>query len=92
MEKLQEKEAVNVLKLLYNFNHILELAVEKNEPSILARYLIDLAGAYSVFYNEHKIIGEDKEVQNARLFLTYSAGIVLKKGAELLGMEIPEKM
>ena len=65
---------------------------EKNEPSILSRYLIDLAKAYSSFYNENKIIVEDKDVQNARVYLTYATGKVLKQGAELLGMQMPEKM
>jgi len=91
-KKLSEKEAIEVVKLLYSFNDILLNAADKNEPSILARYLINLAQAFSSFYNEYKIITEDKEVQDARLFLTYSVGNVLKIGAELLGMEMPNKM
>ncbi len=90
--KLSEKEAIEVIKLLYSFNDVLLNAADKNEPSILARYLINLAQAFSSFYNEYKIITEDKEVQDARLFLTYSVGNVLKIGAELLGMEMPNKM
>ena len=42
--------------------------------------------------NENKIIDEDKDVQNARVYLTYATGKVLKQGAELLGMQMPEKM
>ena len=68
------------------------LAIEKNETSILARYLIDLSKAYSNFYNENKIICDDKNTQNARVFLTYAVGKTLKSGAKLLGMEMPEKM
>ena len=67
-------------------------AAEKNEPSILARYLIDLSQSFSAFYNEHKIIGEEKKVQDTRLYLTYAVGTVLKTGVELLGMEMPERM
>ena len=58
----------------------------------LARYLIDLAKAYSSFYNENKIIVENKDVQNARVYLTYATSEVLKQGANLLGIEMPEKM
>ena len=90
--KLQEKEAINILKLIYTFNEVLQNAADKNEPSILARYLIDLSQSFSTFYNEHKIITEDKSVQDARLFLSYAVGIILKTGAELLGMEMPERM
>lgn len=90
--KLQEKEAVETLKLLYRFNEFVTLAADKNEPSIISRYLIDVAQNFSTFYNEHKIITEDKSVQNARLALTYAVGTVLKSGVMLLGMEMPNKM
>ena len=90
--KLQEKEAVETLKLLYRFNEFVTLAADKNEPSIISRYLIDIAQNFSTFYNEHKIITEDKTVQDARLALTYAVGTVLKSGVTLLGMEMPNKM
>ena len=90
--KLQEKEAVETLKLLYRFNEFVTLAADKNEPSIISRYLIDVAQNFSTFYNEHKIITEDKTVQDARLALTYAVGTVLKSGVTLLGMKMPNKM
>ncbi len=90
--KLNEKEAIVTLKHIYMFNEVIQNVAEKNEPSILARYLIDLSQSFSTFYNEHKIITDDKALQDARLFLTYAAGTVLKTGAELLGMEMPERM
>ncbi len=90
--KLQEKEAIETVKLLYRFNETIETAAQKNEPSIIARYLIDVAQNFSSFYNEHKIIGEEKSIQDARLLLTYCVGIVLKTGVTLLGMEMPDKM
>jgi len=82
----------NIIKLIYNFENILVQVTNKEEPSILSRYLIDLAKAFSSFYNENKIICEDKELQDARIYLTYSVGQILKMGAELLGMEMPNKM
>lgn len=90
--KLQEKQAVETIKLLYRFNEFVESAAQKNEPSIVSRYLIDVAQSFSGFYNEHKIITEDKAVQDARLALTYAVGNVLKTGVTLLGMEMPNKM
>ena len=90
--KLTEKEAFETLKLIYSFNNVVKNAADKNEPSILARYLIDLSQSFSTFYNEHKIITDDKAIQDVRLYLTYAVGIVLKTGAELLGMEMPDRM
>lgn len=91
-EKIQDKESLNVIKNLYKFEEILESVISKNEPSILARYLIDLAQSYSNFYNEHKIIDEDKETQNARVYLSKAVGTVIKSGANLLGIDMPNKM
>lgn len=71
-ELLQDKYSLKVLSSLYNFENILMQVVQKNEPSILARYLIELSQNYSNFYNENKIIDENKDVQNARVFLTKS--------------------
>jgi arginyl-tRNA synthetase len=90
--KLNEKAAIETLKLIYMFNEVIESAADKNEPSILSRYLINLSQSFSTFYNDNKIITDDKAVQDARLFLTYAVGTVLKTGVELLGMEMPERM
>ena len=92
IEKLVDEYSLTILKLIYNFEDVLIQVTDKNEPSILARYLIDLAKAYSSFYNENKIIVEDKNVQNARVYLTYATSEVLKQGANLLGIQMPEKM
>lgn len=92
VQYLQDMDSQNVLKLLYNFGEVLEQVTEKNEPSILSRYLIDVAKAYSSFYNVNKVIVDDEEAKNARVFLTYAVGKVLKIGAGLLGIQMPEKM
>ena len=89
---LQDKESQKVISILYNFEDTLMTIVEKNEPSILARYLIELSQAYSNFYNENKIIDKNKEIQDARLFLSKAVGIVLKTGCNLLGIQMPNKM
>lgn len=91
-ELLQDEYSIKLLKLIYDFEDVLVQVTDKNEPSILSRYLIDVAKTYSNFYNENKIINDDKNLQNARVYLTYSAGIILKTGAGLLGIEMPDKM
>ena len=92
IDNLSDEYSMAILKLIYNFEDILIQVTDKNEPSMLARYLIELAKAYSSFYNENKIIVDDKDVQDARVYLTYAVSQVLKQGANLLGIEMPEKM
>ena len=91
-QHLLDVDSQNILKLIYNFEDILIQVTEKNEPSILSRYLIDVAKAYSTFYNGNKVIVDDEEVKDARVFLTYAVGEVLKIGAGLLGIQMPDKM
>lgn len=89
---LEDEKSFYIIKKIYEFNNILKQVIEKNETSILARYLIELAQGYSNFYNDNKIIVEDKKVQDARLYLAYAVGNVLKIGMKLLGIEMPTKM
>lgn len=89
---LVDEASVNVIKTISNFSNVLEQVVDKNEPSILSRYLIDLSQSFSSFYNANKIICEDKEKQDARLYLTYVVGNILKTGANLLGIQMPDRM
>lgn len=89
---LQDEYSIRLIKLIYELEDILIQVTDKNEPSILSRYLIDIAKAYSNFYNENKIINEDKNLQNARVYLTHSVGKILRIGAGLLGIEMPDRM
>lgn len=90
--KLEDEASMKVINQIYLFGDCIKQAAEKYEPYIIARYLIELAQNFSSFYNENKIIVEEKEIQDARLYLTYATGLILKSGAKLLGIEMPEKM
>ena len=92
VSKLLDNASINLIKAIYSFGTTVEQAADKNEPYIISRYLINLAQLFSNFYNENKIIGEDEETQKARVYLTYCVNIVLKTGASLLGMQMPNKM
>ena len=89
---LQDEYSLNIIKIIYNFEDTLIQVTNKEEPSILSRYLIDLAKAFSNFYNENKILGEEENLQNARIYITYMVSNILKIGMSLLGIQMPEKM
>ena len=89
---LSDDASVKLAKELYDFNNIIKQSADKNEPYIITKYLINVAKLFSTFYNENKIITDDKNIQNARIYLTYCVNIVLKSGASLLGIQMPNKM
>ena len=89
---LNNDTAYKIIKLIYSFQDTIIQVAEKYEPYIIARYLINLAQSFSTFYNENKILGEEKKVQDTRVYLTYAVGNVLKIGASLLGIKMPDRM
>ena len=92
LNKITDDSSIKLLKLINNFENTLLDAMNKNEPSIISRYLIDVSKAFSTFYNENKIICDDRKAEEARLYITYMTKIVLTNGLGLLGIEVPEKM
>ena len=92
VNKATDESSIKLLKYLMNFGNIIINTIEKNEPSIISRYLIDVAKSYSNFYNQNKILSDDKEMQDIRLYITYMTKVVLTNGLNLLGIEVPDKM
>ena len=89
---LNDEHSIKLVKEIYDFNNIIKQAADKNEPYIISKYLINVAKLFSIFYNENKIITDDKKTSDARVYLTYCVNLVLKIGAGLLGMQMPNKM
>ncbi|MED4228970.1 DALR anticodon-binding domain-containing protein [Neobacillus cucumis] len=85
-----EKEWKTV-SLLMDFAPAIKRACEKHDPSIVAKYIIDLAQVFNKYYAEVKILEENKNLE-ARLALVFSVTVVLKEGLRLLGIEAPEEM
>ena len=92
ISKLNDAQSIETIKTIYNFEDVLKQVTDKNEPSILSRYLINLAQNFSSFYNANKIITDEQDLQDARLYLTYAVGTILKTGAGLLGINMPDRM
>lgn len=89
---LEKEEEVQLSKLLAKLPDVIKLAAQSYEPSILTRYVIDIATYFSKFYNECPVLIDDNDLKIARCALIYSTGIVLKKCLYILGIQTPDKM
>lgn len=89
---LSDPTSVSVIKQLESFPSIIVDSMEKNEPSIIANYVIDLSQSFSKFYHDCPILVDDKELQKSRLLLVSSVSTVIKTALGLLGIEVPEEM
>lgn len=91
--KLNSKEEFELVKTLEGFNKSILQAIEKLEPSIVTRYVIEVAKAFNKFYNHNSILNaEDEEIKKARIKLVESTCQVIKNALNLLGIEVVEKM
>jgi arginyl-tRNA synthetase len=92
-DKLNSQDEFELVKLLSRFNEVILSAIDKYEPSMLTRYIIDVAKAFNKFYNLYSIMSlEDEGLKAARLNLVVATTTVIKNGLELLGIEVVEKM
>lgn len=91
--RLNSKEEFELIKTLESFKKNIHLAVEKLEPSVITRYVIEVAKAFNKFYNAHSVLNlDDIELKKARLSLVKASLQVIKNGLGLLGIDVVEKM
>lgn len=88
---LSDEYSFDIVKHLLAFPSVIERSFKKMEPSVIAKYLIDLAQSFNRYYGHIRILENDSELQN-RLALIKSITIVLEEGMHLLGMEAPQEM
>ena len=87
------KEEMDILRLLYRFEEVVQEAAEKFAPNIICNYVFDLSQAYNHFYNTTPVLGADtKEARNFRLFLTASTAQLIQNSLKLLGIQTLERM
>lgn len=89
--QLTDAESWEIIKHLQNFATVIEKAADKYDPSLIAKYAIQLAQSFNKYYAHTRILDENPE-RDSRLALAYTTGVVLKEALRLLGVEAPEKM
>ncbi|MBY6951101.1 arginine--tRNA ligase [Clostridium botulinum] len=91
--KLSSKEEFELAKLLGGFNDAIMNAIDKLEPAMVTRYVIEVAKAFNKFYNAHGILNaEDNDVKLARVKLVEATCQVIKNALNLLGIDVVEEM
>lgn len=81
----------SVAKALADFPRIIARSSDKFEPSVIAKYALDLAKKFNKYYANVKILVEDEQI-NTRLALVQATSIVLTEALRLLGVNAPKEM
>lgn len=92
LTKVEESES-SLIYLLNDFEKKISQAGVDYSPAILAQYLFDLAKEYNRFYADLPIFLEnDPTILAFRVALSAHTAKTLKKGMQLLGIAVPERM
>ncbi len=83
---------IALARKLLGFTAALDEARDDLRPHVLCTYLHDLAGAYSSFYADNKVLVDDPAVRARRLALCARTSALLESGLRLLGIEPLERM
>ena len=80
-----------IVKMLEQFPQVVKRAADNVDPSIVAKYAVDLAQTFNSFYGNVKVLS-DTDYLSYRVALITSTSTVLKEALRLLGMAAPEEM
>ena len=88
---LNDDWSFSVAKALADFPRIIARSSDKFEPSVIAKYALDVAKKFNKYYANVKILTEDEQINN-RLALVEATSIVLTEALRLLGVNAPKEM
>ena len=92
VSKLVEDDEIHLLLKLDEFESVLDVAQKECEPCYVARYAIELATLVNKFYNNVRVISDDKDLTNARVLLCRIVCTVLEKSMNIMGIRTIDKM
>jgi len=88
--EVNDQEALLLLKLL-EYPEKVARAADEDNPSILVRHLLDIAGIYNSYYASAPVLEGDR-ANEFRLLITRSVQLVLVNGLSLCHVESPPKI
>ena len=88
-----EPEEKKIIKFILNYPNVIKQSSETFNPSVLANYLFNLAKSYNHFYQKIPILNCDKiDDVEFRVTLSKKVSVLIKKGMNILGIDVPFKM
>jgi len=85
-------EELQLLRKIADFPEEIAIAARTMAPQRIARFTLDLAGLFHSFYNHHRVLNENKPLQDARLLLMETTCITIKNALSILGVSAPDQM
>lgn len=85
-------EELALAKLLARYPEVVAGAALSYEPHRVTFYLQELAAQFHSYYNQQRVIVDDPEISQSRLYLVNAVKIVIQNALQVLGISAPDKM
>ncbi len=92
LSALQAPEELALIKKLGEYPEMLQRSARDRAVHNVAHYVHELAGLFHSFYNQCRILGIEKDQQQARIALVKTVGHVIRHALGILGVSAPERM
>lgn len=92
LNRLNSDEERDLISHLAGLTDEIIGAAKNYDPAKITHYVIDLATLFHKFYNAHRVVSEDKELTEARLFLCTAVKNTIKNILVMLKVDVPEAM
>ncbi len=89
---LSSEEEVALLRCLLLYQDTLKNSYAHFKPHYLAGYLLEVCRRFNQFYNKCRILGEARELEEARMTLVQMVHTVIGSGLYNLSIELPDAM
>ena len=92
LNRLNSDEERDLISHLAGLTDEIIGAAKNYDPAKITHYVIDLATLFHKFYNAHRVVSDDKELTEARLFLCTAVKNTIKNILVMLKVDVPEAM
>jgi arginyl-tRNA synthetase len=92
LDSLTLPAEIQIMRMLGEYPEMLASCCRSLEPHLISFYLHELVSLFHSYYNQNRILGDDADQTQARLFLAAAVRGVIHNALELLGVSAPEKM
>ena len=92
LNRLNSSEERDLISHLASLTDEIIGAAKSYDPARITHYVIELATLFHKFYNAHRVVSDDKELTEARLFLCTAVKNTIKNILVMLKVDVPESM
>ena len=92
LNRLNSSEERDLISHLASLTDEIIGAAKSYDPARITHYVIELATLFHKFYNAHRVVSDDRELTEARLFLCTAVKNTIKNILVMLKVDVPESM